>query len=121
MTYVRRIATSHVPLELWWSSKDAIVLDQARQTKRLYDEIRRLNPKAPVAAYEGYWRHSAEMRASTRLPLALAEFGLLPRLEPIQDYELTLGVRLFAAPTRPGPPQPREAAPGEAWPADRHD
>ena len=119
ITYVRRIATSHVPLELWWSSKDAIVLDQARQTKRLYDEIRRLNPNAPVAAYQGYWRHSAEMRATTRLPLALAELGLLPQLEPTQDYELTLGVRLFAAPTTAGPPQPRAAAAGEAWPPDR--
>jgi len=119
ITYARRIATSHVPLELWWSSKDAIVLDQARQTKRLYDEIHRLNPNAPVAAFQGYWRHSAEMRASTRLPLALAELGLLPKLEPEQDYALTLGVRLFAAPTAPGPPQPREAVDGEAWPADR--
>jgi dipeptidyl aminopeptidase/acylaminoacyl peptidase len=119
ITYARRIATSHVPLELWWSSKDAIVLDQARQTKRLYDAIRRLNQNAPVAAYQGYWRHSAEMRATTRLPLALAELGLLPTLEPAQDYALTLGVRLFAAPTTPGPPQPREAVDGEAWPADR--
>jgi pimeloyl-ACP methyl ester carboxylesterase len=121
ITYVRRIATAHVPLELWWSSKDAIVLDQARQTKRLYDEIHRLNPNAPVAAYQGYWRHSAEMRASTRLPLALADLGLLPQLEPTQDYELTLGVNVFAAPTMPGPPQPREAAAGEAWPADHQD
>jgi dipeptidyl aminopeptidase/acylaminoacyl peptidase len=119
ITYVRRIATSHVPLELWWSSKDAIVLDQARQTKRLFDEIRRLNPNAPVAAYQGYWRHSAEMRASTRLPLALAELGLLPQLEPVRDYELTLGVRLYAAPTTPGLPQPRAAVDGEAWPPDR--
>jgi pimeloyl-ACP methyl ester carboxylesterase len=121
ITYVRRIATAHVPLELWWSSKDAIVLDQARQTKRLYDEIHRLNPNAPVAAYQGYWRHSAEMRASTRLPLALADLGLLPQLEPTQDYELTLGVNVFAAPTTPGPPQPRDAAAGEAWPADHQD
>jgi pimeloyl-ACP methyl ester carboxylesterase len=121
ITYVRRIATAHVPLELWWSSKDAIVLDQARQTKRLYDEIHSLNPNAPVAAYQGYWRHSAEMRASTRLPLALADLGLLPQLEPTQDYELTLGVNVFAAPTMPGPPQPREAAAGEAWPADHQD
>lgn len=121
ITYVRRIATAHVPLELWWSSKDAIVLDQARQTKRLYDEIHRLNPNAPVAAYQGYWRHSAEMRASTRLPLALADLGLLPQLEPTQDYQLTLGVNVFAAPTTPGPPQLREAAAGEAWPADHQD
>src|SRR5205085_5709406 len=66
ITYVRRIATSRVPLQLWWSTKDAIVLDQARQSKRLFDDIRRLNPNAPVAAYQGFWRHSAEMRAKTK-------------------------------------------------------
>ena len=78
ITYARSIASSHVPLQLWWSTKDAIVLDQSRQSKRLFDELRRLAPDAPVAAYDGFWRHSAEMRAGARLPLALASFGLLP-------------------------------------------
>ena len=119
ITYARRIATSHVPLELWWSTKDAIVLDQGRQTKRLFDEIRRLNPDAPVTAYQGYWRHSAEMHANTRLPLALAELGLLPELAPSEDVQLAKAVRLFAAPQRSGPPQQREAVDGEAWPSDR--
>ena len=45
---------------------------------RLYQLIRRLNPAAPVSAYHGYWRHSAEMHARTRLPFALATFGLVP-------------------------------------------
>jgi pimeloyl-ACP methyl ester carboxylesterase len=119
ITYVRRIATSKVPLELWWSSKDAIVLDQARQSKRMFDEIRRLNPHAPVTAYQGFWRHSAEMRHNTRLPLALAQLGLLPQLDPSEDVQLAKAVRLFAAPVPPGPPQPREAVDGEAWPPDR--
>jgi pimeloyl-ACP methyl ester carboxylesterase len=119
MTYVRRIAASHVPLELWWSTKDAIVLDQARQTKRLYDVIRRLSPDAPVAAYQGYWRHSAEMRAGTRLPLALADLGLLPRLPPAKDAFLARAVRVFPAPEPPLLGAPRTAEPGEAWPPDR--
>jgi pimeloyl-ACP methyl ester carboxylesterase len=118
ITYVRRIATSHVPLELWWSSKDAIVLDQGRQSKRLFDEIRRLNPDAPVTAYQGFWRHSAEMRHTTRLPLALAQFGLLPDLPPSKDVELAKALHLVAAPESAGRPQ-REAVDGEAWPADR--
>jgi pimeloyl-ACP methyl ester carboxylesterase len=118
ITYARRIATSRVPLELWWSSKDAIVLDQGRQSKRLFDEIRRLNPHAPVTAYQGFWRHSAEMRHNTRLPLALAQLGLLPQLAPSQDVQLAKAVRLFAAPESAGVPQ-REAVDGEAWPADR--
>ena len=40
--------------------------------------IRRLNPIAPVVGIEGTWAHSAEMRATTRLPFALARLGLLP-------------------------------------------
>jgi pimeloyl-ACP methyl ester carboxylesterase len=119
ITYVRRIATSHVPLELWWSTKDAIVLDQARQTKRLYDIIRRLAPNAPVGAYQGYWRHSAEMRANARLPLALADLGLLPRLPPTKDAYLARSVRVFPAPQPPVLHAPRTAAAGDAWPPDR--
>ncbi|HET8606441.1 MAG TPA: hypothetical protein VFL66_05360 [Gaiellaceae bacterium] len=78
ITYARAIARSCVPLQLWWSGKDKIVRDQQRQTERLYDAIRRLNPDAPVQAFDGYWRHSAEMHATARLPVALARFGLLP-------------------------------------------
>jgi len=120
ITYARRIAASHVPLQLWWSTKDAIVLDQQRQTKRLFDVIRRLDHNAPVTAYRGFWRHSAEMRADTRLPLALANFGLLPDLSLTRGAYLERGVRVFAAPEPPGPPQPREAVDGEAWPPDQH-
>jgi len=78
VTYARGIAASHVPLQLWWSHKDRIVSDQQRQTQRLVDLILSINPAAPVETYDGYWRHSAEMKAKTRLPLALANFGLLP-------------------------------------------
>jgi pimeloyl-ACP methyl ester carboxylesterase len=78
ITYARAIAASCVPLQLWWSSKDRIVLDQQHQSGRLFDELRRLNPDAPVSAYVGWWMHSAEMHAKARLPLALSTFGLLP-------------------------------------------
>jgi poly(3-hydroxybutyrate) depolymerase len=77
-TYVRRIAHSCVPLQLWWSTADRIVTDQQRQTGRFFWEIRRLNPEAPVHAFVGNWIHSSAMRAKTGLPLALATFGLLP-------------------------------------------
>jgi pimeloyl-ACP methyl ester carboxylesterase len=79
VTYVRSIATSCVPLQLWWSSADRIVMNQAQQSAALFKRIMQLNPKAPVQAYVGYWAHSREMRAGTRLPLALADFGLLPK------------------------------------------
>jgi pimeloyl-ACP methyl ester carboxylesterase len=78
ITYARAIAASCVPLQLWWSRKDGIVVDQASQTGRLLKEIVRLNPDAPVTGFVGYWRHSEEMRATARLPVALEAFGLLP-------------------------------------------
>ncbi len=81
-TYARRIAASCVPLQLWWSVKDRVVRDQQHQSAALYRRIRTLNPHAPVQAFVGYWAHSAEMRASSRLPVALALFGLLPSVAP---------------------------------------
>ena len=75
--YARSIATSCVPLQLWWSLSDRIVVNQRQQSGALYRKILRLNPKAPVQAYVGYWVHSHEMKATTRLPLARAAFGLL--------------------------------------------
>lgn len=46
------------PLMLYWSHLDDIVPHQAtRQTKRMYDEIKRLDPTAPVAEYNHTWSH----------------------------------------------------------------
>lgn len=77
ITYTRAIAASCVPLQLWWSVADRIVVDQQAQTGRLFWDLRRVNPQANVEAFVGFWIHSAEMRARTGLPLALARFGLL--------------------------------------------
>ena len=76
--HAREIAFSRVPLQLWWSVADGIVRDQAEQTGELFWTIKRLNPAAPVAAFVGSWMHTHEMRADSRLTLALAIFGLLP-------------------------------------------
>ena len=78
MTHARTIASSCVPLQLWWSVSDQIVVDQQLQTGRLFWQLRRLNKHANVEAFVGFWIHSAEMRARTGLPLALSRFGLLP-------------------------------------------
>ena len=80
LTYARAIAASCVPLQLWWSVADRVVVDQGRQSARLFWELRRLNRGAPVEAFVGFWIHSTEMQARTRLPLALATFGLLPEI-----------------------------------------
>ena len=90
ITYVRAIAFSHVPLQVWWSPHDQIVIDQQRQSGRLVKAIRAINPLAPLIGFTGGWRHSAEMRAKTRLPLALAVFGLLP-----ERYAVYRGLRVL--------------------------
>jgi hypothetical protein len=97
MTYARRIATSCVPLQLWWSVKDRIVVDQKQQTGALYRALHRLEPGAPIWAFVGTWRHSAEMRASTRLPAALAFFGLIP---PVKHPTSELHAKLPPNPKR---------------------
>jgi pimeloyl-ACP methyl ester carboxylesterase len=75
--YARELAASHVPLQIWWSTRDQVVVDQARESGLLYRAIKRLSPNAPVTQVVGTWRHSAEMHPSGRLPLALAKLGLL--------------------------------------------
>jgi pimeloyl-ACP methyl ester carboxylesterase len=107
LTYARTIAGSCVPLQLWWSTNDRVVTDQAHQTGALFDEIRAINPRAPVQGFVGGWAHSAEMRATTRLPAAAAAFGLIP---PVPARTL-FGIRVHAPPERscrvraePGPP-----------------
>jgi poly(3-hydroxybutyrate) depolymerase len=76
LDFARRIAHSGVPLEIWWSRTDRVVVDQASQSGRLYSEIKRLNPAAPVIQIVGNWRHCHELRWSTGLPGALRFLGL---------------------------------------------
>jgi poly(3-hydroxybutyrate) depolymerase len=74
-----QIATSRVPLQIWWSKDDRIVTDQQTQSGALFTAVQNLNPCAPVSAYVGSWAHSTEMRAHALLPIALSGFGLLPK------------------------------------------
>jgi pimeloyl-ACP methyl ester carboxylesterase len=75
--YARQIAFSGVPVHMWWSIRDRIVVDQNGESGRLYRTIKRLNPEAPVTRYVGTWPHSREMHPLTRLPLVLVRFGLI--------------------------------------------
>jgi pimeloyl-ACP methyl ester carboxylesterase len=76
--YVRQIAFSDVPLQLYWSHDDRVISDQLSETQALAERIYELNPHARVWDFTGDWAHTAEMRPSRRLPRALARFGLLP-------------------------------------------
>ena len=75
LVFARRIAFSGVPLQLWWSRRDRVVVDQAEQSGLLYRLIEWLNPRAPVVQFVGTWAHTAEL--PSRLPLALERLGLL--------------------------------------------
>lgn len=78
LSHARSIASSGVPLQIWWSSEDRIVVDPERQSALLLRRIRGLSPAAPVVGVEGTWAHTHEMRATAEMPYALARFGLLP-------------------------------------------
>jgi poly(3-hydroxybutyrate) depolymerase len=78
LDWARQIAFSGVPLQIWWSRRDRIVVDQAHESGALYRDILRLNPGAPVVEVIGNWRHTAEMHTWSKLPFALRLFGLLP-------------------------------------------
>lgn len=105
--YAHQIAFSGVPLQIWWSTKDRIVRDQARESGLLYRRVVALNPAAPVVEVIGTWAHSAEFRPTRRIALALSAFGLLPvqpgaAMTPAQKRSLGLpadwpGARLALA------------------------
>lgn len=75
--YSRELAFSHVPLQIWWSTQDRTVVNQASESGLLYRAIMKLNPSAPVTQFVGTWAHTIEMRATGRMPIALAQMGLL--------------------------------------------
>jgi hypothetical protein len=72
-----RLAFSDVPIELWWSRSDGVVVNQSTQSGRLYRLIKTLNPRAPVWEEVGNWGHMAEMSARRALPAALRWLGIL--------------------------------------------
>jgi pimeloyl-ACP methyl ester carboxylesterase len=81
--YVPQLAASGVPLHIWWSLRDRIVVDQQHESGRLFRAILSANPEAPVTSYVGTWAHSTEMHATARLPLALLKLKLIKLDEPL--------------------------------------
>ena len=74
--WIDQVARSGVPLQLWWSLADQIVLDQAHQSAHFYEQLKKKRPKGPVKAVAGHWLHSQLMR--TQMPEALRFLGLCP-------------------------------------------
>jgi poly(3-hydroxybutyrate) depolymerase len=75
--WLRQIARSGVPLQLWWSLADLIVEDQLHQTAHFYNELKRLKPRGKVEAVTGFWSHMSQMR-ERKIPQAMEWLGLLP-------------------------------------------
>ena len=73
---VGAIARSRVPIQLWWSTSDAVITDQAVQSQRFYSRLLALD--ASVGRVVGDWAHGHAMHPETELPAALACFGLIP-------------------------------------------
>jgi poly(3-hydroxybutyrate) depolymerase len=74
--YVGAIARSRIPIQLWWSRRDAVITDQGIQSDRFY--LRLLALGARVRRIVGDWAHGHAMHPQTQLPAALACFGLIP-------------------------------------------
>ena len=76
-TYARQLALSHVPIELYWSTRDRVIADQIDESAVLVEDVLGWNPHARIMSFHGEWHHTAEMHAYARLPRALARLGLL--------------------------------------------
>jgi poly(3-hydroxybutyrate) depolymerase len=72
---VGAIARSRVPIQLWWSRRDAVITDQSIQSERFYERLVALG--ARVRRVVGDWAHGHAMHPQTHLPAALACFGLI--------------------------------------------
>jgi pimeloyl-ACP methyl ester carboxylesterase len=81
--YVDGLAHSNIPMEIWWSTRDRVIRDQAAESGALFDELKLINPAAPIEQCKGMWRHTVEMDWDRRLPAALRHFGLAPERRPV--------------------------------------
>ena len=89
ITYARAIARSCVPVQIWWSRTDQIVLDSAQQSGRMFKTLKRMNPTAPIDEYVGDWDHTDAMRHETDLPKMLVGLGLLGPRFSVEKLDAT--------------------------------
>jgi pimeloyl-ACP methyl ester carboxylesterase len=75
--WVEAVARSDVPLQLWWSDADEIVVGQKNQSGSFYEELRKLRPRGRVEPVTGSWSHTAETYSNLQLPAAAKWLGLL--------------------------------------------
>ncbi len=80
MHWTREIADSGVPLQVWWSDADEIVVNQHTQSGRFFKALQELEPRGRLEKVTGSWSHTAKSYAQLQLPGAVAWLGLIPDL-----------------------------------------
>ncbi len=76
--WIEEIAGSGVPLQMWWSDADEIVVDQATQSARFFADLRALEPEGRLERVTGSWSHTATSYEKLQLPGAVTWLGLGP-------------------------------------------
>lgn len=79
-TFLQQIASSAVPLQMWWSNADEIVTGQQNQSGRFFAGLNALGTAAPLERIRGSWSHTAESYRDLQLPGAARWLGLVPDL-----------------------------------------
>src|SRR6185436_17357188 len=74
--WATQIAGSGVPLQLWWSDADEIVVDQRFQSAAFYDSLQRIGARGSLERVMGSWGHTAESYRDLQLPGAVRWLGL---------------------------------------------
>jgi poly(3-hydroxybutyrate) depolymerase len=75
--WVRQVAASRVPLSIWWSTADQIVIDQTHQSAHFFAEVKKRRKRGRLEGRPGTWKHS-ERFGEVQLPGALRFLRLLP-------------------------------------------
>jgi len=76
--WLPQVARSGVPLQMWWSETDTIVIDQERQSAHFFRELERLHPRGRAEAVTGDWTHSFKTYRELQLPGAAKWLRLVP-------------------------------------------
>ena len=76
--FKEKIASSGVPLQMWWSDQDEIVTGQEFQSGKLFADLQALGPTATLDKVTGHWSHTAESYRDLQLPGAVKWLGLVP-------------------------------------------
>ena len=75
--WLDEIASSGVPLQMWWSDADEIVTGQRNQSGKFFADLRERGTAARLERVRGSWSHTATSYRTLQLPGAARWLGLL--------------------------------------------